>query len=157
MKIITITILICNFILITGCKPGNNESKTLSIQQKDTKNTATVIKSDILLIKDKEQTKVAKTNDTRKKLKPANYEKIEKYVAGLNAKKDTKKKLCEYAAFMNGKSPYQGNEKMKRVRFMSLCGQPIPGRILSDEDVKSLCAGNYNKISKELYKIIGSI
>ena len=153
MKIITFIILI---FVITGCKPGNNESKTLSIQQNDIKKIAIVTNSNILLIKDKEQTKVAKTNDTRKKLKPANYEKIKKYVAGLNAKKDTKKKLCEYAAFMNGKSPYQGNVKMKRVRFMSLCGQPIPGRILSDEDVKSLCAGNYNKISKELYKIIGT-
>ena len=156
MKIITITTIICNVILITGCKPGNNESKTLSIQQNDIKKIAIVTNSNILLIKNKKQTKVAKTNDTRKLKKPADYKKIEQYMVNLNAKEYTKKKLCEYAAFMNGKSPYQGNVKMKRVRFMSLCGQPIPGRVLSDEDVENLCKDNYKNVSRELIDLISS-
>jgi len=156
MKTIIIIIFTFFLILITGCKPGNNDRQTLPTRTKETNVPTVVIKSENTIEKKNGETKIVKANDTQKLQKSANYEKIEQYIADLNAKEDAKKKLSEYAAFMKGKSPYQGNVKMSRVKFMSLTGQPIPGRVLSDKDIENLCKNNYKNISKEIYNLVAA-
>jgi len=152
MKTLKIIIFTFFFILITGCKPNNNGEQSANIHQKDTGISSVVIKTEVLLEKDKEQTKSVKTNITQKQQKSANYEKIEKNIA----KEKINEKLSKYATFMAGKSPYQGTVEMSRIKFMWLTGPPIPGRVLSDEDIENLCKNNYKNISKELYILIAT-
>ena len=152
MKTITFITLTFILIIITGCKPNNNNEQLSPKALKDSGISSVVIKTEVLLEKDNEQTKSVKTNITQKLQKSADYKKIEQYMA----KEKTKKKLSDYAAYMVGKSPYQDSVKMSRVKFMSLTGKPIPGRVLSDEDIENLCNNNYENISKELYILIAT-
>ena len=114
-------------------------------------------KSNEVIIVKKQVNEGIRTNTYEKvEVKSADYELISNKIASIEAKRNLDVKLKGYALFMKNKKPFKEVLHMDRIKSSGLTGKPIPGRILTDYDVKQLCKGNEEKITEILYELIAA-
>ena len=150
MKSSNILVTSC-IVLLCGCgKPvDSNRVQKTNTQSISEKNDAIIVK------KSQEETETTNTY-TKITIQTADYEEIANKITAIEAKRELDEKLAEYAAFMKKKKPFQGTVKLERITCSSLTGPPIPGRILTDDDVACLCSNNEKKISMNLHELIAA-